>query len=101
MRRRGRFTKAESGGRRRNRLFAFDGRGRTHVYACTRATGCRTRRSKPSATPVERNDVNYQTDARDLVGPLDSQVMERVHFVNRNMLVNATKEVARRGTTAI
>ena len=44
----------------------------------------------------ERNDVNYQTDARDLAGPLDSQVMEALHFVNRNMLVNADKEVARR-----
>ena len=44
----------------------------------------------------ERNDVNYQTDARDLVGPLDSQVMEALHFVNRNVLVNAAKEVARR-----
>ena len=44
----------------------------------------------------ERNDVNYQTDARDLFGPLDSQVMEALHFVNRNMLVNADKEVARR-----
>ena len=44
----------------------------------------------------ERNDVNYQTDARDLVGSLDSQVMEALHFVDRNMLVNAAKEVARR-----
>ena len=44
----------------------------------------------------ERNDVNYQTDARDLTGPLDTQVMEALHFVDRNMLVNATKEVARR-----
>ena len=43
----------------------------------------------------ERNDVNYQTDARDIAGPLDSQVIEALHFVNRNMLVNATKEVAR------
>ena len=44
----------------------------------------------------ERSDVNYQTDARDLVGPLDSQVMEALHFVDRNMLVSASKEVARR-----
>ena len=44
----------------------------------------------------ERNDVNYQTDARDLGGPLDSQVVEALHFVNRNMLVNAAKEVERR-----
>ena len=44
----------------------------------------------------ERNDVNYQTDARDLDGPLDSQVMEALHFVDRNMLVSASKEIARR-----
>ena len=43
----------------------------------------------------ERYDVNYQTDARDIVGPLDSQVMDALHFVDRNALVNATKEVAR------
>ena len=44
----------------------------------------------------ERNDINYQTDARDLGGPLDSQVVEALHFLDRNMLVNAAKEVARR-----
>ncbi len=44
----------------------------------------------------ERSDVNYQTDARDLDGPLDSQVVEALHFVNRNMLISAVKEVARR-----
>ena len=43
----------------------------------------------------ERIDINYQTDARDIVGPLDSQVIEALHFVDRNMLVNANKEVAR------
>ena len=42
-----------------------------------------------------RSDVNYQIDARDLVGPLDSQVVEALHFVKRNMRVTATKEVAR------
>ena len=42
-----------------------------------------------------RSDVNYQTDARDLVGPLDSQVVEALHFVKRNMRVSATKAVAR------
>ena len=42
-----------------------------------------------------RSDVNYQTDARDLVGPLDSQVVEALHFVKRNMRVSATKTVAR------
>ena len=44
----------------------------------------------------ERNDINYQTDARDLAGPLDLQVVEALHFLDRNILVNAAKEVARR-----
>jgi len=42
-----------------------------------------------------RADVNYQADARDLVGPLDHQVTEALHFVRRNMRVSATKETAR------
>ena len=42
-----------------------------------------------------RSDVNYQTDARNLVGPLDSQVVEALHFVKRNMRVSATKAIAR------
>ena len=43
----------------------------------------------------ERTDVNYQTDARDIEGPLDEQVAEALHFVRRNMLVRATKVTAR------
>ena len=43
----------------------------------------------------ERTDVNYQTDARDIAGPLDEQVAEALHFVRRNMLVRATKVTAR------
>ena len=43
----------------------------------------------------ERRDVNYQTDARDIGGPLDAQIFEALHFVRRNMLVRATKETAR------
>ncbi len=43
----------------------------------------------------DRRDVNYQSDARDLGGPLDAQVMEALHFVRRNMLVQATKTTAR------
>ena len=43
----------------------------------------------------ERTDVEYQTDARDIGGPLDEQVAEALHFVRRNMLVRATKETAR------
>ena len=43
----------------------------------------------------ERRDVNYQWDAADLAGPLDSQVSEALHFVRRNMSVRATKGTAR------
>ena len=68
------------------------------VLMCTRAPGNWLPHAQIQAVSYagERNDVNYQTDARDLVGPLDSQVMEALHFVDRNMLVNAAKEVARR-----
>ena len=43
----------------------------------------------------ERTDTDYQTDARDIGGPLDEQVAEALHFVRRNMLVRATKRLAR------
>ena len=43
----------------------------------------------------ERTDANYQTDARDILGPLDEQVGEALHFVRRNMLVRAIKETGR------
>ncbi len=44
----------------------------------------------------ERTDADYQADARDIMGPLDQQVSEALHFVRRNMLVRAAKETARR-----
>jgi predicted HTH transcriptional regulator len=67
------------------------------VLMCTRAPSNWLPHAQIQAVSYagERYDVNYQTDARDIVGPLDSQVMEALHFINRNMLVNATKEVAR------
>lgn len=43
----------------------------------------------------ERTDIDYQTDVRDILGPLDKQVSEALHFVKRNMLVRATKTDAR------
>ena len=43
----------------------------------------------------DRTAANYQTDARDIFGPLDVQVEEALHFVRRNMLVRAVKETAR------
>ena len=68
------------------------------VLMCTRAPDNWLPHAQIQAVSYagERNDVNYQTDARDLGGPLDSQVVEALHFVNRNVLVNAAKEVARR-----
>ena len=68
------------------------------VLMCTRAPSNWLPHAQIQAVSYagERNDVNYQTDARDLIGPLNSQVMEALHFVDRNMLVNAAKEVARR-----
>ena len=47
---------------------------------------------------TERTDADYQTDARDIGGPLDEQVGEALHFVRRNMLVRATKTMARSET---
>lgn len=43
----------------------------------------------------ERTDSNYQTDSRDIGGPLDLQVDAALHFVRRNMLVRAAKEQGR------
>jgi len=43
----------------------------------------------------ERQDVNYQNDARDLAGPLDAQVLEALHFVRRNSRIEATKTTGR------
>ena len=43
----------------------------------------------------ERTDTDYQTDARDIGGPLDQQVADAMHFVQRNMFVRAAKRVAR------
>lgn len=43
----------------------------------------------------DRRDSKYQTDARDVGGPLDAQVMAALHFVRRNMLIQATKTMGR------
>lgn len=43
----------------------------------------------------ERQDINYQIDARDFAGPLDDQIFAALHFVRRNMLVGATKRTGR------
>lgn len=44
---------------------------------------------------TERNAA-YQLDARDIVGPLDVQIIEAYKFVEKNMKVYAVKEPARR-----
>ena len=43
----------------------------------------------------ERRDVNYQSDARDVGGSLDTQIAEALHFVRRNIPIRATKDAAR------
>lgn len=41
-------------------------------------------------------DAAYQLDARDLMGPVDVQILDACHFVQKNMSVHAVKEPARR-----
>lgn len=43
----------------------------------------------------QRTDINYQLDARDIGGPLDSQVVEALHFLRRNISTRATKGLMR------
>lgn len=42
-----------------------------------------------------RRDVNYQLDARDIGGTLDTQVLEALRFVRRNMRTRGTKSMVR------
>lgn len=67
------------------------------VLMCTRTPGDWMPHAQIQAVSYagERSDVNYQTDARDLVGPLDEQVFGALRFVHRNMLIGATKTTAR------
>jgi predicted HTH transcriptional regulator len=43
-----------------------------------------------------RRDSNYQLDARSITGPLDTQIMECLSFVKRNMTIAAVKEPGRK-----
>ena len=43
----------------------------------------------------ERADDNYQTDARAIGGPLDTQVEDALNFVGRNMVTGAARTTAR------
>jgi ATP-dependent DNA helicase RecG len=42
-----------------------------------------------------RRDANYQTDAQEIVGPIDAQLRDAVAFVRRNMSVAAHKSPGR------
>ena len=67
------------------------------VLLCTRDPGRWLPHAQIRAVSYvgERQDINYQSDARDIDGPLDEQVLEALHFVRRNMRVAATKTMAR------
>ena len=43
----------------------------------------------------DRLNEHYQTDAKDIVGPLDAQVSEAFEFVRRNMRIGAVKRLGR------
>lgn len=43
----------------------------------------------------DREDEHYQTDAREIEGPLDIQVREAFEFVRRNMRIGAAKHLGR------
>lgn len=43
----------------------------------------------------DREDEHYQTDAKDVVGPLDVQIREAFDFVRRNMRIGAVKRLGR------
>ena len=87
---------------RKLRIVATDEEGAVQitiagVLLCTREPGRWLPHAQIRAVSYvgERQDINYQTDARDIEGPLDEQVFEALHFVRRNMRVAATKETAR------
>lgn len=87
---------------RRLRLVSDDEHGTScptvaGVLMCTRAPGNWLPHAYIQAVSYrgERRDINYQQDAVDLSGPLDSQVSRALHFVRRNMSVMATKATAR------
>ena len=67
------------------------------VLLCTRDPGRWLPHAQIQAVSYvgERQDISYQSDARDIDGPLDEQVLEALHFVRRNMRVVATKTMAR------
>ena len=84
------------------RIVAADESGRARitvagVLMCTESPGRWLPHAQIQAVSYagERTDINYQTDARDYVGPLDAQIFGALKFVRRNMLMGATKTTAR------
>ena len=67
------------------------------ILMCTRLPGTWMPHAYIQAVSYvgERRDINYQSDARDCVGSLDTQVFEALDFVRKNMLVGAIKNTAR------
>ena len=63
------------------------------VLMCTREPGRWMPHAQIQAVSYagERQDINYQSDARDFGDTLDTQVFEALSFVRRNMLIAATK----------
>ncbi len=87
---------------RKLRIVASDDEGRFRltvagVLMCTREPGRWMPHAYIQAVSYagERPDINYQSDARDFMGPLDAQVLEALHFMCRNMLVGASKVTVR------
>ncbi len=87
---------------RKARIAAYDSDGRARltlagVLLCTREPQQWLPHAYVQAVSYagERTDAAYQSDARDIGGPIDQQVEEALHFVRRNMLVRATKRTAR------
>jgi len=87
---------------RRLGLIACDDQGSTcltvaGVLMCTRSPGDWLPHAYIQAVSYAgaRQDINYQLDAADMSGPLDSQVSRALHFVRRNTSVAATKRMGR------
>ena len=67
------------------------------VLLCTREPGRWLPHAQIQAVSYvgERQDINYQSDAREFDGPLDEQVFEALNFVRRNMRVAVAKAMTR------
>ena len=83
-------------------IIAYDASGKSGVTVagvlmCTRTPSDRIPHAYIQAVSYAggRSDINYQLDSRDIVGPLDTQVMEALGFIRKNMFTRATKKMAR------